>query len=200
METGTGIFLGCSVLALVWLFNITKDRWRWGRILFWIAAFPVVIGGLGYVGWMLYQWNENRPQPVEPVSSYWGIEFGMSTDDVFFLKGEPDRIVGEEDRQYYMYDREDMTVFTSCGKVYLVTGGQTPLYGLTEGDTLSTLLNRLGEASEVLKDEEDRQKRRYVYEEYYAAIDVVEAKIDRFWFAGDVDESCLESTKAGETP
>jgi len=46
---GTGIFLSSLLLGTILLFWITKDRWRWPRIIYWLAGgLAAIIGGLAF--------------------------------------------------------------------------------------------------------------------------------------------------------
>lgn len=53
MTTGTGIFLGCLIIAVVALFGMTKDRWRWSLIVLSLLGCIVLIApGIG--SWLWY--------------------------------------------------------------------------------------------------------------------------------------------------
>lgn len=90
LTTGDGIFGGAVVLGLVWLYVVTRDRWRWKRILR-NAGLALTLPVVGLVGWLGYlKWDESRPR-VE--ASFWGISMKASLDEVTFSKGKPTHIV-----------------------------------------------------------------------------------------------------------
>lgn len=47
METGTGLFLGLALIALVILYLGTQDKWNWKLIIFIVVVLPLlaVLGG-----------------------------------------------------------------------------------------------------------------------------------------------------------
>jgi hypothetical protein len=74
MELGTGIFLSTVVLAVLILYAITKDRWRWRRIVVCIVLIlPAILVLIGLIGGGLYFW-ERLPQKVERQTTYAGLK------------------------------------------------------------------------------------------------------------------------------
>jgi ABC-type Fe3+ transport system permease subunit len=94
MSTGLGILLSSVVLALVMLYAITKDRWRWRQIArisaLALALTGVVIGGL-------YLWNQ-LPANVSPQTEYEGVRLGMTPDEVMYIRGSPTLVLGGASR------------------------------------------------------------------------------------------------------
>ena len=86
MAIGTGLFLGLAVWALVWVFVKTMDRWKWRRIILWLALVFVVLPVLGFAAWLGYEYWDSRPRPV---TQYYGINLGDSKEDVLYEKGTP---------------------------------------------------------------------------------------------------------------
>lgn len=37
MTLGTGLFLSALILSLVILYSVTRDRWNWRRLVFWVC-------------------------------------------------------------------------------------------------------------------------------------------------------------------
>jgi len=86
MSLGTAVFLSSLVLASVILYAITKDRWRWRRIIVRAAlalAAIAVLTGTVFSG--LYFWN----LPVGRQTEYAGLRLGVSPDEVLYVKGYP---------------------------------------------------------------------------------------------------------------
>jgi multisubunit Na+/H+ antiporter MnhB subunit len=81
VSIGLGIFLSSVVFALVIFYAITKNRWRWERIVrrsalalvALIVLTGVVIGGL-------YFWKQ-LPPTISPQTEYAGIRLGMGRRD-----------------------------------------------------------------------------------------------------------------------
>jgi hypothetical protein len=95
MELGTGIFLSTVVLAVLILYAITKDRWRWRRIVVCIALIlPAILVLTGIIGGGLYFWNR-LPMRLVPQTEYAGIRIGMTPDEVMYTKGFPPNVFGE---------------------------------------------------------------------------------------------------------
>jgi 4-amino-4-deoxy-L-arabinose transferase-like glycosyltransferase len=111
MELGTGVFLGLVVLATVWLYISTRERWRWKRIAVWAGVFvvaPVVSLG-AWIG--ITKYIETRP---EVQSELWDLAVRMNPDEVLFRKGEPSHRTADfwvyEDagrHAYVVYFRQD---------------------------------------------------------------------------------------------
>jgi hypothetical protein len=99
MSVGLGIFLSSVVFALVIFYAITKNRWRWGRIVkrsalalvALIVLTGVVIGGL-------YFWKQ-LPPTISPQTEYAGIRPGMGPDEVLYFNGSPPAVYGEAEKE-----------------------------------------------------------------------------------------------------
>lgn len=169
MEVGEGIFLGAVVIGLVFLYNGTKDRWKWKKIVIWSIAltagtFCLLIGGV--VG---IDWYKARPYPA---SELFGVSLGASRADVRFVKGEP----RAERNNVWAYDVTD-----SLGSGYYIVGfkgdavryvfyaGDTAhsprIAGLTAHDSLDEFVDHLGDADEVAKSK-DNLRRIYSFKAY----------------------------------
>lgn len=95
MNLGTGIFLSALVLAVVALYGITKDRWKWRGIAkraALISLGAVLLGVLVGGGAYLYH---RLPTPVSTQTVYAGLRLGMSQDEVLYLRGYPPSVLGE---------------------------------------------------------------------------------------------------------
>jgi len=175
MTLGTGIFLSAALLGLIILFNATKDRWDWKRIMKWVVITAVAVPGIGLgllwadnVG--LFEksyWERPSKQTV-----MWGIELGTDKDDVLFLKGKPERSYPSEGEgvvissllypNYWVDidDEDKVNTIVYRGKSY----GHNGFFGIKKGTTLETLIDILGEPDFIANsDKKDEHWRRYEY-------------------------------------
>ena len=96
MDLGTGIFLSSVVLAVVFVYAITKDRWRWRRIIkrtAFICLGLIILGAALGIG--AYYWDQ-LPQKVGRQTEYAGLRLGMTQDEVMYVKGYPPSVLAEE--------------------------------------------------------------------------------------------------------
>jgi hypothetical protein len=95
MSVGTGILLSSLVFAIVILYGITKDRWRWrrivGRTALIVAAIMVLTGA---ISGGLYLWDR-LPMTLVPQTEYAGLRLGISPDEVMYIKGYPPTVYAE---------------------------------------------------------------------------------------------------------
>jgi hypothetical protein len=97
MSVGWAIFLSSFVLAVVVLYGITKDRWRWRRIVKRTALTLAAITALtGAVIGGSYIWNQ-LPAPLASQAEYAGLRLGIGPDEVMYIKGYPPMVLGEVD-------------------------------------------------------------------------------------------------------
>lgn len=88
MEVGTGIFLGCVVLGVTYLYVKTREVWNWKKI-----AKRTLIGVVGatvacVIFAILAIAIDEMPKRPSPVTEINGIALGEKTSDVFFKKGK----------------------------------------------------------------------------------------------------------------
>lgn len=93
MAVGTGIFLAALLIAPVFLYATTKDRWRWRTfvkrgVLAVLAS--IVVGGLVTGG--VYVWNN---LPIGLQKQYAGIDIGISPEELLYRRGNPTSVLGE---------------------------------------------------------------------------------------------------------
>jgi hypothetical protein len=97
MSVGWAIFLSSCVLGVVILYGITKDRWRWRRIVKRSALTLAAIAALtGAVIGGSYIWNR-FPPPLVLQTEYAGLRLGIGPDEVIYIKGYPPVVLGEVD-------------------------------------------------------------------------------------------------------
>jgi len=90
MNLGLAIFLSAVIISLVLLFNFTKDRWNWKKILLTVGILILIIAlALGIRYFIIPLYNYNAP---ETATEFWEIPLGSSKADIKFLKGEPSEI------------------------------------------------------------------------------------------------------------
>jgi len=55
MTNGDSIFYVGTLFALIYLYSITRDRWRWGQIVAWsVIPLVFIVTGLAYLGvWLI---------------------------------------------------------------------------------------------------------------------------------------------------
>jgi hypothetical protein len=110
MSIGTAIFLSSLVLATVILYGITKDRWRWRRIvartaltLALFALATIVVLSAIAIGRYYYETSTKplvpQTEPLVPQTEYAGLRLGMSPDEVMYIKGYPSNVVDETPKQ-----------------------------------------------------------------------------------------------------
>jgi hypothetical protein len=95
MSLGSEIFLSSVVIAVVMLYGLTKDRWRWGpfvkRAIF---TFLAIVAIAGTIAGALYIWNQ-LPLALARQTEYAGLRLGISQDEVIYIKGVPQTVNGE---------------------------------------------------------------------------------------------------------
>lgn len=151
MELGTGIFLAAIVISITVLFIATKDRWNWKKIALVAFGLFVVAPALGLLGIFIHDHQTSDPAP-KPTTSYWGIDFDASADDVVFLKGQPK----EKKDDFWTYNVDDglynyeVLIGFKNGRVNFVSalGASIPydlrLHGLGLGSPVSEVVAKLG--------------------------------------------------------
>ena len=169
------IILACAIIFVV-IFSATKNKWKWGRIIFIVLSLPV----LAALGLWAYIYNEDRPRRLD---SFEGIKLGMSSADVIFLKGEPDRRQDRPADSIYIYQLQGGVFYVKLhfGSVY-GAGIQDDesdgfdalpwINGIGSGFSYERVLERFGEPSR-----EDRSLGKFTricYFDKYAMVVVFE--------------------------
>jgi hypothetical protein len=159
MTLGTAVLISALAIALVLLFNATKDRWKWRRIALWIVLTPLFVASVTAAGVYGYAWWSERPTPQ---NEFFGIKLGASASDVRFLKGSPARepdastfdyhvgtTQGAEDRSRYLVRFKDARVrfvlYASDGSAY----GHPSIFSFTIGTRYEEVLKKLGDPTHV---------------------------------------------------
>lgn len=157
ISTGAGILVGLLALSFVLLVIKTRDKWKWGRIIFAIIAIPV-IGILALIGIEYY-----RELP-KPTLEYAGLSLNMPKEDVIFLKGQPREIIDSGPRkvdELLIYSASDygdtmLIVGVEDDKVLSIVYGGDPnyesgLYGVFIGSEYAHVIKKLGEPTKTKK-------------------------------------------------
>jgi len=153
VDLGTGVFLGLTVVALVWLYVATRDRWKWRRVIGWslgLALLPVV----GFAGWLGYQtYIDAKPRRE---TSMWDLSPGMAASDVIFRKGEPSEKA--ESTWYYKgsdYEPTHVVSFADDRVKWIVALSPTDLgslptvQGISSYSSLEDIEKRFGKAESI---------------------------------------------------
>ena len=93
MTLGSGIFLSTVVVALVFLYRSTQDRWNWRliirRMFFSIVAVVLVIGLITAI---FYGYKNIASAPTRQ-TGYADLKLGMTMGEVQYVKGPPTDVV-----------------------------------------------------------------------------------------------------------
>lgn len=120
MTIGDGLFWGACIFSLVILYAVTKDRWKWKRIV--IGVFALIALGIGaFIAddnwWRLEQLLPTKPlKPPESQTRMWGLFLGQKKSDVLILKGKPISSDG-----YDVYKSRDVTYLIHYDKSELIS-------------------------------------------------------------------------------
>jgi len=171
MELGTAVFLSSIVLAVVILYVITKDRWRWRRIVKQAALVCLCLIVLGAaLGVGAYFWGLQLPQEVQPQNAYAGLRLGMTQEEVMHVKGYPPivfdgsmtkvdtkrlekekQVTDFRDWSYSEYEREIVVTFNpnraavTAIQCYSSKTYRCPdLSGVRDGDSENDVVRKLG--------------------------------------------------------
>src|SRR5258707_14457337 len=93
MSLGFGIFLSALVFALLYLYQITRDRWNWSRVgRRSLVALGVVlaVAALGVVCIFVFEAIRNAPHQQ---TGYADLRLGMTMSEVKYVKGYPPNVV-----------------------------------------------------------------------------------------------------------
>lgn len=95
MTIGLGIFFGAAFLGLIYLYNITRDRWNWKKVSRWIlgsAAGLIILLLLIFGCFFGYgQFHERAKKQTE----YDGLKIGMTQTEVKYANGDPENVYEE---------------------------------------------------------------------------------------------------------
>jgi hypothetical protein len=180
---GTGIFLAALIIAPIYLYNSTKDRWDWSKGMKRIGLFFVGLAVLGG-GFALYDEYGDKvsvlPIQKEKLTSqteFWGVKLGATEEDVLFLKGNPQsKGVNLSGHPYWAYtsqfDGSRSVYFTKDKKVrgvllYKGDYSDGKVLGVHIGYTLNKLEEKLGPPDKI-NSSEDNTTRWYLYHTYNA--------------------------------
>jgi hypothetical protein len=114
MSVGLGIFLSTLVMALLFLYAITRDRWKWKRGFRLVFLSTVAISSLAAIGiTSVYMWTLDfdiwkRSFPIVQ-TEYWGLRLGMSMEEVQQVKGKPDVVyeVGDDGFDHFIFKDDE---------------------------------------------------------------------------------------------
>jgi hypothetical protein len=84
MQLGTGIFLGCTILAVTILFIKTREKWNWRKIIMWALGASLSLAILSLTLLMLYGLWLKR---LQTATSLGNITIGDKLSDIQFRMG-----------------------------------------------------------------------------------------------------------------
>lgn len=158
MTAGEGLFAGCIVLALVYLYAQTRDRWPWRRI---ASRFALVLlaAGAVFAGYdFLGKYLESHPRLVDTLQ---GVRVGEKFSDAVFRMGQfeqvptgnggaygDDALYYQAERRLFLRVREGM--IEGIGYSCRPEGEQASVNGIACGDTGEALLKRFGSDLRIL--------------------------------------------------
>jgi hypothetical protein len=89
MSIGSGVFFGALVLAITYLYKITRDRWNWWKIVqrtLIALTSALVVGALGVAVVVVYERIQDIPRKQ---TGYADLRLAMTMADVKYAKGYP---------------------------------------------------------------------------------------------------------------
>jgi hypothetical protein len=173
MDLGLAILLSTVIISLILLFNFTKDRWNWKKILL-ILGISILTIALALGIWYFNITHVDYQCPGT-ITIFWDISLGSSKDDVKFLKGEPSKIdggnweynTGVYEYEMYrvnIYDNKVSSIIYFCGGYYPYTADK--LCGrMFIGYNLQSLKDFFGEPTDV-NSHKDGIARIYSFKKY----------------------------------
>ena len=186
MSLGLGIFLSSLFLGIIFLFNATKDRWNWEKILLiWPLCFVLIVGVLGGAGFYIYNQYENKPKIYD---TYLNIPLNASEADLIFLKGDENNYKNyTEDKsiELYAYISDDQDIFVRLkeGKIWRVSCYSDSSYNCRSlnrvnlHDSASVVRKKIGEPDSV-SISDDNVERIWLYDKYNIYMILSKGKVD----------------------
>jgi hypothetical protein len=211
VTVGTGIFLSSLFLGFIGLYIKTKDQWKWKRIGAWIAGTVVFVSSVSAL--ILYSGNIRNEVvlllPAHAETGLWGVELGISEDDLFFLKGSPKSTSdGHKDTlwtKWHNYEGGYRVATNAEGTVGLVIFKEARwaddgIQGIRIGDSLEVLIDKFGEPSTITKNKGgDASKwRRYDYPNFGISFVLAKSKVSSYgvrYFEGEKNDISKSSIK-----
>lgn len=191
MSLGFGLFLSSILFAIVFLFNITKDRWNWKKIVKISAASTVMIAVIIAGGISIEEWNASKNRRkvngidvndiVVIKNEYMDIKLSHSRADVKFVRGGPNS--EEEDEKdiwtyFGSFHDESNNVDIDCklsikflnNKVHAIyyTGAHTsisPISNINIGSKYDDVISKFGEPS-LVSESIDHLERALFFDHY----------------------------------
>ena len=180
MSVGLGIFLSALFLGFIFLFNKTKDRWNWKKIiLIWplsIALIIGIVGGAGlYISANYDRWIKFFIKP-ETYNTYLDISLNGSESDVIFIKGNEGytkKISVDKKDILYRFNESgrSMNIRIKDNKVwhvycYSTEYSRCPLLNQVGiNDSGDFVTQSLGEPSQIFASD-DNTRRIWIYEKW----------------------------------
>ena len=195
MSLGTGIFLAALVLAAVYLYSITRDRWNWKKVFKWFGGIVLlaILALACFFGWMFRQ-----DKKVTPFTSLGGISLDESQADVKFKRGVPEVTCTEdEDKDWALWaypiaidqpaiNNNAFIVTFKGGHVWSIWAlgnidavGAPTLDGITKYTTLEAIKEKYGPESSMLPSD-DGLSRVYSFKKYNLRVHFSKNQLDEY--------------------
>jgi hypothetical protein len=183
MTLGTGVFLSSLFLGLIFLYIVTRDRWKWKKIVFRSTALVVGLAIIGSAGFYAYTSYADRAQRAE---SLWAVSIGETESDVKFAKGEPSKISDSSANNdiRWLYEMEDVghAVYFQGRKVTRVIAlakerrDLPSVSGISPHASLDDIINKLGPPSYVSRSKNELS-RIYSFAKFNVAFGIEQGEI-----------------------
>ncbi len=186
ITVGTGLFLSAVLLATVWLFLATQDRWNWARIARRTGAGFLILGLLGGSAiWITLTDYIPVIKPLEKVNELNDIRIGMHKTDVEFLMGASTENTGLGE-EYPVIDGHIFVAYDDDLLVRRIAAyTDNYLLGIRRGTHLRVVIRKLGEPEVVSQSPLDPQVRIYAYPSRGVAFRIDKRKVRLLLVADD---------------
>lgn len=150
MDIGTGIFLGCVFIGIVYLFIKTKDTWRWKRFFIWSLIIPIALFTVVCICDAVSDYFRDKPAVISSID---GISVGDKLSDTLFKNGSLSKIVTKDpsDKEESYMD-ESTYVASLNGKVIRIghacnnnTTDYTDLNSIRCNNDSDDIINKFGQ-------------------------------------------------------
>lgn len=207
MEIGTGIFLGCVFLGVIYV-CVKINNWK--KVIKWGVGLPIGILAIIGLGLYLYSEWENRSKVITSLD---GISIGEKINDVFFK--HPDFQLYnsnlETSKESELYENSDKSVRISVkgGRVEYISHfckedyDYTNINGVACGDSGDDLLSKLGDKIRIRCSKSDPDFSEDInlqFKKFSRAYDDVKHGVRYLMWKNKVDGFFVIDNKELETP
>ncbi len=181
MQTGTALFFGLLLVAIVILYHSTKDRWNWKKMAKKSLLIPIGLIGLGLLIWLYNTVEEKIENRAKKQTELQDILLGDSKNDVIFKKGNPDKGSDQDSlKDLFIYpsynsfvialfkEEKVSTIDYQCKSEdsYKECPSYFSLNGISFKESFKDVEEKLGKPSSIKCSHEDKTFRIYSYKKY----------------------------------